>query len=271
MKTGKSRTLNTVWHGAFAFVLREDGIEVLTPKLSEHAHYAGTSEIGGLHKVPNGAHFVLRGVKRTKAGAGFDPKYNFIVKGSVAQDVEKSVQSAWMLPHPMEISTLQRITIQKDDFTGTIPEGIHIPREFGAVQVLTFELESDALPSVEGLPEWAPEGDAVINLHVYAEEETGWSTKKVLEHPTNEFRNLLKLTEVGEKSHLAFDYTPGEIPLVEPDTRLPEGLRKRELVSLAANGFLDRDHSEVKAARGAIEIGANSGHPCANLVVSGNP
>ena len=36
------KTLNTVWHGAFAFVRRGDGIEVLTPKESAHSYYAGS-------------------------------------------------------------------------------------------------------------------------------------------------------------------------------------------------------------------------------------
>lgn|ERR1035441_6436393 len=266
--TRNPKTLNTVWHGAFAFVLQGEGIEVLTPKGSEHSHYAGTWEIGGLHKLADGARYVLRGVRKAAPEAHFDPKYNIIVEGPLAADVAESVQSSWKLPLPKEIFTLQRVTMQEADFSGRIPGDIDIPREFGAVQVLTFDLDGSA-PSVEGLPEWVPETREIVNLHVFAEETNRWNTRSVLRHPTEEFQNLLRLTQVGKKTDLDFDYTPGEIPLVEPSTHVPEGLRRRELVCLAANGLLNKDDPEAMAVGSKVDTGGTMGHPCVSIVVKG--
>jgi hypothetical protein len=266
--TRNPKTLNTVWHGAFAFIVREEGIIVLTPEMGQHAHYAGTWEIGGLHKLANGGRFRLRGAGDAERAARFDPKYNIIVEGPLAPGFEHLVQSTWILPRPKEIFTLQRITMQEANFTGAIPYGISIPHEFGAVQVLTFDLDG-IVPFVEGLPEWAPEYGEFVNLHVFAEEVNEWSTASVLAHPSNEFQNLLRLTDVGRRLTATFDYTPGEIPLVEPNTHFPPGLRRIELVSLAANGLLNEDDPDVKAARSGVDSGAVSGHPCVGIVGGG--
>jgi len=262
------RTLNTVWHGAFAFVPREDGIEVLTPKLGAHSHYAGTWQIGGLHSLADGASYVLQGVRKTARTAYFDLKYNIYVKSPLAANVGKLVHSSWSLPRPKEIFTLERITMQKANFSGTIPPEVQVPREFGAVQVLTFDL-GGSVPSVEGLPQWVPESREIVNLHVFAEEVNTWSRESVLRHPTDEFQNLIRLTQLGKRLDLDFDYTPDEIPLVQPSTHLPEGLRRIELVSLAVNGLLNEDDPEVKAKRGGVDSGAIMGHPCANIVIGG--
>jgi hypothetical protein len=262
------KTLNTVWHGAFAFVPRKDGIEVLTPKVGAHSHYAGTWQIGGLHKLADGARYVLGGVRKTPPAAYFDLKYNIYVKSALAPDVGKLVHSSWILPHPKEIFTSERITIQKSNFSGTIPREVQVPREFGAVQVLTFDLDG-SVPSVEGLPEWVPEAREIVNLHVFAEEVNLWNAKSVLRHPTDEFQNLIKLTRLGQQADLDFDYTPGEIPLVQPSAHLPEGLRRIELVSLAANGLLNEDDPEVKAKREGVDSGATMGHPCTNIIIGG--
>src|ERR1035441_4357101 len=217
---GGTRTLNTVWHGAFVFAVREDGIEVLTPKVGAHSHYAGTWGTGSLHKLADGARYVLRGVKKTAPTAHFDLKSNIYVESPLAPDVGKLVQSSWILPHPREIFTLERVTMQKANFSGTIPREVQIPREFGAVQVLTFDLDGTA-PSVEGLPDWVPETREIVNLHVFAEEVNLWTRESVLRHPTDEFQNLIRLTQLGNRTDLEFAYTPGEIPLVDrKSTRL---------------------------------------------------
>src|ERR1039458_976953 len=202
------------------------------------------------------------------SGTTADPKYNIIVEGPLAADVAESVQSSWKLPLPKEIFTLQRVTMQEADFSGRIPGDIDIPSEFGAVQVLTFDLDGSA-PSVEGLPEWVPETREIVNLHVFAEETNRWNTRSVLRHPTEEFQNLLRLTQVGKKTDLDFDYTPGEIPLVEPSTHVPEGLRRRELVCLAANGLLNKDDPEAMAVGSNVDTGGTMGHPCVSIVVKG--
>ena len=90
----------------------------------------------------------------------------------------------------------------------------------------------------------------------------------MLRHPTYEFQGLLRLTRIGENIDLDFDYAPGEIPLVQPSTYLPGGLRRRELVSLAANGLLDKDDPYVIGMRDRVDSGASSGHPCANIIVN---
>jgi len=262
------KTLNTVWHGAFAFVRREYGIEVLTPRESVHANYAGTWEIGGLHKLADGGRYKLLGAVAAPPAARFDPKYNIFVDGPLAGDVDRLVHSSWMLPPPKEIFTLQRITIQESNFTGTKPAGIHIPHEFGAVQVLTFELDG-SVPSVEGLPGWIPEGREIVNLHVFAEEVTGFTTSSVLQHPKSEFQSLLRLTRLGERTDLNFDYTPTEIPLVQSCGEGLDGLRRKELVSLAANGLLGKDDPDVEAARDSVDSGALVGHPCAGIIGGG--
>ncbi|MGA3042895.1 MAG: hypothetical protein ABSF54_19120 [Bryobacteraceae bacterium] len=266
--TASPKKLNIVWHGAFAFFLREGGVNVLTPKVGAHAHYAGTWEIGGLHQLRDGARFVLRGVKTSARVARFDPKYNIIVDSPPVAGVDKLVQSTWILPRPTEIFTLQRITMQAANFTGTIPREVHIPHEFGAVQVLTFDLDG-SVPFVEGLPEWVPETGETVNLHVFAEEVNEWTTKSVLQHPTDEFQNLIRLTQLGQGPLPAFDYTPGEIPLVEPNPHLPDGVRRIELVSLAANGLLDENDPDVKTARSGVDSGGTTGHPCVGIIGGG--
>jgi len=211
---------------------------------------------------------VLHGVRTAAPGDEFDPKYNIIVDGPVASDADKLVHSSWKLPHPKKILTLQRVTIQKGNFTGTIPSGVHIPHEFGAVQVLTFDLGGSA-PSVQGLPAWIPQGREIVNLHVFAEEVTGFTTSSVLRHPRSEFQNLFRLMQIGERTDLDFEYTPSEIPLVESCADSLDGLRRKELVSLAANGLLNEDDPDVKAARGGVDSGGTVGHPCSNIIGGG--
>ena len=170
------------------------------------------------------------GVKRSARAAQFDQVCNIIVQGPPATNFGESVQSSWKLPHPKEIFTLQRVTKLPGSFTGTIPDGIQVPHAFGAVQVLTFDLDG-SLPSVEGPREWVPETREFVNLHVFAEESDRWTMKSALQHPTEEFVNLMKLTRFGNTLG-EFDFNPAEIPLVEPSTHVPEGMRRIELLSL---------------------------------------
>src|SRR5580700_2355699 len=53
------KKLNVVFHGTFLFVVKPDGIEVLIPRVSMHAYYAGSWKAGGLHALEQGGTYTL--------------------------------------------------------------------------------------------------------------------------------------------------------------------------------------------------------------------
>jgi hypothetical protein len=271
-------TLNLVFHGAFVYLIGDNGVEVLTPNTEDHAHYAGSWKEGGLRKLKRDMTYQLTGVKSAANKPVFDPNQNVTIQADLAANpTPATVHSRWMLPFPKQLTTLQRITkfdqnVQPprgapqvpgtSEFAGNVngkPYSVTFPRQLGTVQVFTFELDGSPL-GVSSLPEWVPDtGGPSVNLHVYAEETHRWTPQKALQHPGKEFEALIGLFDFKGAVPPGFSYIPDEIPLVEPNTQLPKGLRQIELVCLVVSGLVPYN-SDPKAGLG--EDGDTIGHPC---------
>src|SRR5215469_266967 len=100
-------TLNVVFHGAFLFVLENNGIQVLTPVTVDHAHFAGSWKKGEIHELKKGAVYQLKGVKPAAAAPSFDQHTNIVIKAPLAGGHTSSLHSTWSLPFPKNITTLQ--------------------------------------------------------------------------------------------------------------------------------------------------------------------
>lgn len=266
-KNGKLRmsgTLNTIWHGTFAFVVRSEGIEILIPKVDMHAYYAGNWG-HELQELSLGKRYRLEGIKSGDGTAKFNQDEHVYVRGPLVPHYDRFLRCSWGPLVPKNIFTLQRMQLDRNNFGQPIPATVQIPNRLGLLHVMTFEF--DDLSSLCVLEEaadgsrdqrsvklpWRPMSvpnevlggtgqKCIVNLHIFSDPPhsfDGSMARMDYEHPTAAFGDLMRLTQVPE---LSFRYTKGEEPIMLPDASVPPGLRRSEMMSLAESGLLNGHH-----------------------------
>jgi hypothetical protein len=268
--------LNLVFHGTFSFHVLADGsgIDVLIPDVKDHAYYAGPWQTGQLKQLTRGATYDLKlAHKDLPDHFADDPANrdsNVFVSAPQITPSAKLFATFRLRPLPDEIRTLQRITVQTNNFLNTNDPSVRkIPdRVLGLVHVLTYEL-SGQVPTVNGInPPVAGKDRSIVNLHVFADPplQTGNQLTE------GAFHDLMSFNPANP---LEFIFPPDEIALVEPSGNVP-GLRTIELVSLASSNLLTpaqlaRDPIAVDMIKSAGTIRTNflgcvSGHICVSSV-----
>jgi hypothetical protein len=270
-------------------------MEVLIPKVSMHAYYAGSWKAGGLHELEQGRTYTLNlheeSVRRDHPPAEFEEDKNLIIN-QCPDDADRTLRRLVLPRRPNQIHTLQCMTLEKSNFVHRDDAPfVEIPKKLvGLIHVLTFDLDGAEAPSIDELPKWQalPDIDSSIaNLHVFADPPHAMTAMQngqmsaesaALRHPTEAFNALLKLTSAegvarGLKSsshsaRLKFQIPPSEFPLIEPSN--PEvvrklGLRQIELVSLSLSNLLPPD--AYKTTMTDADTGTTPPHNCVSGVI----
>ncbi|MGA2590968.1 MAG: hypothetical protein ABSH32_13700 [Bryobacteraceae bacterium] len=272
------KKLNVVFHGTFLFVVRPHDVEVLIPKVSMHAYYAGSWKAGGLHALEQGSTYTLDLHENVPPPAyppaEFEENKNLFFDERPRAD-DPTLRRLILPRRPNHIHTLQCVTLEKKNFVHRSDDSsVEIPpKVVGLIHVLTFDLYGSEPPSIDRLPKWEPLpgiDDSIANLHVFADPPSLMTAMRngqmssespALRHPTEAFNALIKLTSapafargLRSSSHsasLKFQFPAGEIPLVEPsghEVVQKLGLRQIELVTLALSNLLPRDAHKMGPA-----------------------
>jgi len=290
------KKLNVVFHGTFLFVVRPNDIEVLIPKVSMHAYYAGSWKAGGLHPLEQGSTYTLDlhedAPPPAYPPAKFEENKNIFFDERPRGD-DPTLRRLILPRHPNHIHTLQCLKLEKNNFVHRSDDAsVEIPpKVLGLIHVLTFDLHGSEPPSIDELPKWEPLPGidaSIANLHIFADPPSLMtamqngkmsSESPALRHPTEAFNALVKLTSpkaiaraLGCSSHsasLKFQFPAGEIPLIEPSGHEVQklGLRQIELVSLSLSNLLPRD--AYKATMADSDTGCRPPYNCLSGTAGG--
>lgn len=242
--------LNVIFHGLFAYVISDTGIEILVPQLTEHTYKAGTW--GQEMRLSEGRTYQLQGVTdyRVMPAGTPDPSLNAVVYDF--PDIYRSGPNFYcslQLPFPKALRSVRRSPpiadllagqkVFKAAFNGKDSTGINKKiQKVAMVQVLVYEygdISALKLACRQGsVPEpslaWDPIlGDGTVNLHVFAEPE--FKFDQMQNHPIH---GMEALRSLFPKLDLQLNFAVEALPdrsspviglSVEEEASLPEQLQ----------------------------------------------
>src|SRR5262245_18719382 len=249
-RQGSRGKLNVILHGVFAFDQRGDEIVAHIPSMgTEHQYKAGTwlaettlqehadLRLEGviaqdlnlnLEEVANKDE--LKIVGNSIKGYQLDPEHNIIFRDVPLFENGHKCHCEYAtlrLPYPpYPIQSLRRLKIRADALGGDSSQEVLHKREeveSSAVQVLTYEFDSDADLRLDD-HSWEPVlQDEYVNLHVFSEPERS----PLDDHVRQAFQSSMGLF-VGVDLTLT-----GRVPPPDPEVEIPKGMHALELHDLS--------------------------------------
>ena len=223
-QTRKPTTDLCLWfHGLFAFVIKNDYIAVLTPKVEEHQYLAGLWKQE--QKLREGEWYRLSGVSDPARPNPWPalPKERMLFLPRVKSINMADSHFLIRLPFPTQIIPLR---FAKAIFTGNQAPKANISPTFPTVQIMRYRVVDYSNLRLEPFKAWVTQKrpPSIINFHIFAE-------PNFLTHPEHAMRAFegmmqlfsgvdLKLTETSDRC----------FPI---DTNVPAGIDPKQQVGLA--------------------------------------
>ena len=219
------------FHGLFAFVIKNDYIAVLTPRVEEHQYLAGLWKQE--QKLREGEWYRLSGVSDP---AHPNPWPSFAKERTLFLSHANGINMAdsyclIRLPFPQQLIPLR---YARAAFTGNVAAKQSLPQTFPTVLVMRYQVVDYRNLRMEPFGAWVTQKKppAVINFHLFAEP----NFMVIPDHAMRAFDGMmhmlpgvdLKLTDTSSRC----------FPL---DTNLPRGIDESQQVGLAErNGACDK-------------------------------
>jgi hypothetical protein len=162
--------LNVVFHGLWAYEIRDNGIYAHTSKQQDHVVRAGkwVPEFD----LKENMRYELKGIKKDSKPIRFDDTTNAIFKGKKLSD-PAGIYCTVMLPPPLENFSLRPISFATTPYLGR-SAGLINSKKIAIVQVFTYEVdgaveltESDGNATQRNLSFDLPQ--PITNLYFYAQ------------------------------------------------------------------------------------------------------
>lgn len=175
--------LNVVFHGLWAYVVGEEGIDAYTVQDPDHVFLAGN----WLDEQPIPAgDYELLGVEEGSASV-FSDQENPVVRAKINMD-DSATHCSISLPLPREIHSKRKFpTAGLAVFEGADAAGIN-PAEIAMVHVLVYDFEDPGSLEIDRL-DWQPvmnPDERTVNLHLFAQEPS----KVAADHYIHAYRKL---------------------------------------------------------------------------------
>lgn len=208
----KPTTLNVIFHGMFAFVLKADHIEAIAPQIDDHVYKAGAW--GRELRLKEGMAYELHGVTPAAARPVLDPTMHVIVKTSNIVQNSATMFFTLNLPWPQKITGLRNLhpNSQYRGLTGASVRGVNL-QQIPLLEVFTYPIAD--LNKLSLGPNFVWHYDSVgdhINLHVWAEPDAGTvdnTNQHNKHHNIAAFAQLMKLIP-------GVDLHPDQSPRFQP-------------------------------------------------------
>lgn len=219
------------FHGLFAFVIKNDYIAVLTPKVEDHQYLAGLWKQE--QKLREGEWYRLSGVSaetRPNPWPAVSKEKMLFLTGVKGINMADSY-CLMRLPFPRQIIPLR---YAKAKFKGDDADKVNTATTFPTVQIMRYRVVDYSNLRLEPFKAWVKQKrpPSIINFHIFAEPD-------FMVHPEHAMRAFDGMMEMFSGVDLKLTDTSDRcFPL---DTNLMGGIDPKQQISLAErNGACDK-------------------------------